>query len=230
MHGIFENLFLALHLKDFFMLRKLNRIPCVLILLLFGGLIALGQQDRGTTFSNVARNNLAPDLYSETLDFRITLVNLPGVDMQGSQWQTSYEIYFVPEADFDDTVQKIGRREPIPRDFSEKVLLATGSFNKNLLKELSRRIVEKNAVSFKTKIPNRSKTEFAKIITFFSAKIYDAKLKKNIFKTGLFISPPFTPNGSQKVPLRKLFLSFFVNNEGELYTSNQERGKSDTSW
>lgn len=212
------------------MVRRVNYVSCAVTLLLLGSLVLLAQEGRQDTFSSVERNKLAPDLYGDTLGFQIMLVNLPGASVTGSKWQTYFEIYFVAEADFDITIQKLGRREPVPQDFSQKILLAAGSFGKSSLKEASGRIVERNSFSFRRKIPNSSKTEFAKIITFFSVKIYDAKLKKKVYKTGLLISPPFMSSGSQKVQLHKLFLSFFVSNDGELYISSRKRSKKDTSW
>lgn len=204
----------------------------IFILIIFQCLILTGfaQEGRKTSVSSVARNNYSPNLYTEKLNLRITLVDLPGAKIPASNWQSSYEVYFVSEANFDNTFEKIGRREPTPQDFSKKILLASGNFNKKQLQEISQRIIEKKAISFKTKIPDDSKTEFAKIITFFTVKIYDAKLKKNIYKTGLFISPPFVPNGSKKEPLRDMFMNFFVTNEGKLYTSNLERNETDTTW
>lgn len=204
----------------------------VFIFTLFQVLIAVGfaQENKKTTVTPVTRNNYASNLYAESLNFQVTLVDLPGAKISGSQWQTSYEIYFVSEADFDNTIQKTGRREPTSQDFSEKVLLASGNFNKKQLQEISQRIVEKKAILFKKKIPDNLKTEFAKIIVFYTVKINDANLKQDVYRTGLFITPPFANNGSEKQPRQNLFLSFFVNGEGKLYTSNQERNKTNTNW
>jgi len=193
-------------------------------------LAVVAQGNKKTTVSSVTRNSYAPNLYAENLNFRITLVDLPGAGISESNWQTSYEIYFVPEADFDNSIQKIGRREPAPQDFSKKILLVGGSFKKDSLQNISQRIIEKNAISFNTKIPKDSKTEFAKIITFFTVKIYDAKLKENIYKSSLFISPPFVQSGSEKEPRRNIFLNFFVTGEGKIYTSSFERNKTDMIW
>jgi hypothetical protein len=158
------------------------------------------------------------------------LVNLPGVKTSGSSWQTSYEIYFVPEADFDNSIQKIGRREPLPGDFSKRILLTSGNFNKNSSQNLSQRVVEKKDILLKTKIPDSSKTEFAKIIVFYTVKIYDANLKQNVLRSSLFITPPFISNRSEKEPRRNLFLNFFVTGKGDLYTSNEQRSQTDTNW
>lgn len=212
------------------MLKKIKN--SVSILIIFQCLILAGfaQEGKRNNVSSVVRNKYSPNLYVEKLNFRVTLVDLPGAKVPESNWQTSYEIYFVSEENFDNMIPKIGRREPVLQDFSEKILLAGGDFKKNSLQGISQRIVEKNAVVFATKIPKNSKTEFAKIITFFTVKIYDAKLKETIYRTGLFVLPPFVSNGSEKNPIRNLFLNFFVTDSGILYTSNLERSKTNTDW
>ncbi len=212
------------------MLKKIEYSIFILILFQVLMLAGFAQGNKKTTVTSVARNSYAPNLYAENLNFQVTLVDLPGAKTSGSQWQTSYEIYFVSEADFDNSIQKIGRREPTSQDFSEKILLASGNFNKKQLQGISQRVVEKKAISFKAKIPNDSKTEFAKIIVFYTVKINDANLKQDVYRTSLFITPPFESNGSEKLPRQNLFLSFFVNGEGKLYTSNQERNKTDITW
>lgn len=205
---------------------------CIYVVVAFQMLAVVGfSQERKTTNSSaVTRYNYAPDLYADKLNFRATLVNLPGSDTAKSNWQTSYMIYFVPEADFDNSISKIGRREPVAGDFSEKILLASGEINKTSLRNISERVVEKNAIKFNSKISKASKTEFAKIIVFYSVKIYDAKLKQNILRSSLFITPPFNVDSSNKQPRRNLYLNFFVTDGGKLFTSNQERLKSETNW
>lgn len=212
------------------MLKKLKDSISILIIFQCLMLMVFAQEGKMNNVSSIVRNKYSPNLYAEKLNFRVTLVDLPGAKVADSNWQTSYEIYFVSEENFDNTIPKIGRREPVPQDFSEKILLASGDFKKNSLQDISQRIVEKYAVIFNTKIPKNSKTEFAKIITFFTVKIYDAKLNENIYRTGLFVLPPFVPNGSEKNPVRNLFLNFFVTDSGKLYTSNLERSKTNADW
>lgn len=212
------------------MSNKLKYLIFVLIIFQFTLLNGFAQGSRKTNTTSVTRNSYAPELYAENLDFRTMLVNLPGAKTSGSNWQVSYQIYFVPESDFDNSIPKIRSREPAPQDFSQKILLASGSFNKNPISEISQRVIEKNAIIFSSKIPNNSKTAFAKIIVFYSAKIYDAKLKQNIYSSSLFITPPFASNGSDKEPRRKLFLNFFVNENGKVYTSNEARNKTNLNW
>lgn len=210
--------------------KKIEYFICLAVLFLCLISTVFAQESRRTTVSSVSRNSYAPNLYAERLDFTAMLVYLPGANTSGSNWQTSYEIYFVPETDFDNSIKKIGRREPLPRDFSKKILLASGSFSKKNLQNLSERIFEKKDILLKTKIPDSAKTEFAKIIVFYTVKIYDANLKQNALTTSLFITPPFIDNRSEKEPRRSLFLNFFVADKGELYTSNEERSKTDTRW
>ncbi|MGI8669510.1 MAG: hypothetical protein ACR2J3_06615 [Aridibacter sp.] len=192
--------------------------------------VGLAQGKKANPYIKVERNNYSPNLYADRLNMQIILVDLPGAETANSKWQTSYKVYFVSEKDFDNTIPKIGRRTPTPNDFSSKILLAEGTFNKNALQEISQRIIEKKAILFKTKIPEQAKTEFAKIIVFYSTKIYDAKLKQNIFRSDLFITPPFIDVDSEKKIRKNLFLNFFVNDSGKLYASNRERNKINTQW
>ena len=212
------------------MLRKIEYVVPLIIFFQCFILSGFAQEGRRTTVTSVTRNSYSPNIYAERLNFTAMLVNLPGAKTSGSSWQTSYEIYFVPEADFDNSIQKIGRREPLPRNFSKRILLTSGSFNKNSLQNLSQRIVEKKDILLKTKIPDSSKTEFAKVIVFYTVKIYDASLKQNVLRSSLFITPPFISNHSEKEPRRNLFLSFFVTGKGDLYTSNEERNQTNTNW
>ena len=91
----------------------------------------------------VTPNRLAPELYSEKLTLRITLMNLPGANEPRSQWQGEYKVYFVAEREFEKIMRQLKRegrdRELTPELFPQKVLLAQGSFAKNGLKTLSAR-------------------------------------------------------------------------------------------
>lgn len=201
------------------------------------------QNNKKTTSVNVSQNNPTPHFYNEKLDFRVTLVDLPGAKLPDSSWQVFYEIYFVGEAAFDKAIQSIGKVEklangatrrtanPTAEDFPNKLLLANGNFTKKSLSSISDRIVEKNGIVFGKKIPNDLKTERGKIIVSYTLKIYDAALKKNIYKTGLFIQSPFIVNeNGEKQARSDLFLSFYITKEGELYDSSLARDKTSTSW
>lgn len=188
------------------------------------------QERKRSSSVRVIPNHHAPELYADKINFRLTLVNLPGANSPESNWQTSYKVYFVPESEFDGALRAVGNREPTPEDFPGKILITSGSVNKKSLQNISGRIVEKNALPFKVKIPDKSKTMFGKIITFYTAKIYDARLKKTAYQTSLFISPPFEPNGAEKKPLENIFLNLYVNNDGRLFTSQMERNKTNADW
>ncbi|MGH9766248.1 MAG: hypothetical protein ACREAB_02340 [Blastocatellia bacterium] len=52
-------------------------------------------------------NLLAPDLYSNKLKVRISLVGLPGADEQGSYWEATYKLYFISEAEYREVLKQI---------------------------------------------------------------------------------------------------------------------------
>lgn len=200
------------------------------------------QRGNKTTFINAKVNNYALKLYADKLDFQATLVDLPGAKLAGSSWHLSYEVYFVGETDFNEAIQNISKVEkvgngvikrtgdPTKQDFPKKSLLTKGEFTKKSLGEISDRIVEKKGFDFKKIVADELRTEIAKIIIFYTVKVYDAKLKKNVYRSGLFIQSPFEVEKDIKQAKSELFLSFYITDEGELFASSRARDKSDTSW
>lgn len=224
-----------------------NKIICCLLISFFScvyGQEFYAQTAKKTTSVNVSQNNPTPNFYGEKLDFWATLVDLPGAKLPQSSWQVFYDIYFVGEAEFDKSIQKIGKVEKLANgaerrtinhltveDFPNKLLLANGNFNKKSLTKISDRIVEKNEIDFGKKIAKDLKTERGKIIVSYTVKIYDAALKKNIYKTRLFIQSPFIVNeNGEKQARSELFLSFYVTKDGNIYDSSLARDKTSTSW
>lgn len=223
-----------------------NKIICCLLISFFScvyGQEFYAQTAKKTTSVNVSQNNPTPNFYGEKLDFRATLVDLPGAKLPQSSWQVFYDIYFVGEAEFDKAIQKVGKVEklangatrrtsnPTAEDFPNKILLANGNFAKKSLSNISDRIIEKDDIVFGKKIPNDLKTERGNIIVSYTLKIYDAALKKNIYKTGLFIQSPFIVNEKgEKQARSELFLSFYVTKDGNIYDSSLARVKTSTSW
>ena len=188
-------------------------------------------------------NTPAPELYADKINFRTTLVNLPGAATDGSSFQVFYELYFVPEAEYkkalDNLMKDIPAKNGIkslqdapPKEaYSVKTLLASGNFIKKNLKTISGRIEEKTAIPFSAKIPEKDKTQIARLITFYTVKIFDAKLNKTIYKESSFTQMPFTQDDNGKNTASDTFyLSFYVNEKGDLYDSSLERDKTSESW
>ena len=185
----------------------------------------------------IKRNVIAPELYSDKLSLKITLMNLPGAATSTSYWEVEYQLYFVPEQDFRKNLsdmKKSGKgRELRPEYFPTKILLATGKFNDHKLGTLKERAFLRQGISFRNKIPPQQQTSFSSLMSFFSVKIYDGKLKKDIYESSVFIVPPFEKDSDPHhslLPRTELFLNFFVADEGSLYKSNTKSGSETTEW
>ena len=185
----------------------------------------------------VAPNRVTPELYSDNLSLKITLMNLPGAQHSASYWQVEYKIYFVPEAEFEKTfaqLKKEGKnRELKPEYFPNKTLLAEGKLNKRDLKTLQSRTVIREGIEFKHKISTEQQTSFANILSFYSVKIYDGELKKDIYQSDVFISPPFDTDFQDKSSFQArtyVYLNFYVSPEGTLYRSSRKSGSETTEW
>jgi hypothetical protein len=44
----------------------------------------------------ITPNRLAPEVYSDNLSLKITLMNLPGAATSTSHWEVEYQVIFVP--------------------------------------------------------------------------------------------------------------------------------------
>ena len=185
----------------------------------------------------ITPNRIAPELYSDKLSLRITLMNLPGAATSTSYWEVEYQVIFVPEQDFRknlNDIRKAGKsRELRPEYFPTRILLATGKFNKHRLGTLKERAFLRQGIPFRNKIPAGQQTSFSSLMSFFSVKIFDGKLKKDIYESSLFIVPPFekdsNPNNSL-LPRTELFLNFFVAENGSLYRTNTRSASETTQW
>lgn len=186
-------------------------------------------QGNKTSFIRATPNTYAPTLYSEKVDLQISLVNLPGVNAKGSSFRGSFTIYFIPEGVIENLTRSKGGviEELRENEISNKVLLASGNFNKSSLN--SSRTVERFAIPFKSKVSDKSQTMLGKVLVFYSIKIHDSKLKKSVYKNSSFTYFPFERTDTS-VARRTFHLSFFVNDDGQLYTSSSPRDKSSTSW
>ena len=187
-------------------------------------------------------NTPAPELYADKINFRTTLVNLPGANSDGSSFQVFYDLYFVSEAEFQKSIQnilkdqpskngiKVSSSTPTKEDFPVKTLLASGNFIKKNLETIGGRIEEKTAIPFSAKISEKEKTQGAHLITFYTVKIFDAKLSKTIYNEGLFMKMPFVQNDGKNTASDTFYLNFYVNEKGGLYESSLERDKTSDSW
>jgi hypothetical protein len=185
----------------------------------------------------IAPNRVTPELYSDNLSLKITLMNLPGAKNSASYWQVEYKIYFVAEAEFEKTFRQLKKegknRELSPEYFPNKTLLAEGKVNKRDLSTLQTRTVIRDGIEFKRKIATEQQTSFSNILSFYSVKIYDGDLKKDIYQSDVFIAPPFDTDSDDKtnfLPRSHVYLNFYVSSEGALYRSNRKSASETTEW
>jgi hypothetical protein len=179
----------------------------------------------------------APELYSEQVSLKISLVNLPGADMSGSYWQEEFKVFFVAEQDFQrimKELQKDGRnRELKPEYFPNRIMIAEGSFTKNKLGTLDERTFLREGIPFRRKIPAPQRTSFSSLLTFFSVKVHDAKLKRDAYRSDVFIVPPFDTDSNETgtfSPRSSLYLSLYVDERGSLFWSNRKKAGESTVW
>lgn len=213
-------------------------------LIIFGWLLlslwpvgVAGQQQKMRVDGRTIKPNLiAPEVYSDNLSLKITLMNLPGAVIPASKWEVEFQVFFVPEQDFRkniEDVKKAGKgRELRPEYFPSRILLATGKFNKHRLGTLKERAVVRQ-IAFRNKIPRDQQTSFSSLMSFYSVKVFDGKLKKDIYGSSVFIVPPFerdTNNRNSFLPRTELFLNFFVSEDGSLYKSNTKSASETTEW
>lgn len=166
----------------------------------------------------------APTLYADNLDFFATLVDLPGSGKKQSYWELSYQLFFVPEDRYYETIRRLprGGSNPTPEDFAGRILLAEGHKKKTRLGTLQERTIMLSRVPFKQKIPDAQRTKFAYLMTGYSVKIFDAELNTTVYQSGIFLTEPFEANPQdqkQDIARKTIFLSFGVNLNGTLNRS-----------
>jgi hypothetical protein len=212
-------------------------VSCLLLLTLWpvGG--AAQETKMKIDGRTITPNRIAPELYSDKLSLKITLMNLPGAATSTSYWEVEYQVYFVPEEDFRKNLsdmKKAGKgRELRPEYFPTKILLATGKFNDHKLGTLKERAFLRQGIAFRNKIPPQQQTSFSSLMSFFSVKIYDGKLKKDIYESSVFIVPPFEKDSDPHhslLPRTELFLNFFVADNGSLFRTNNKSASETTEW
>jgi hypothetical protein len=88
-------------------------------------------------------------------------------------------------------------------------------------------------IAFRNKIPLEQQTSFSSLMSFYSVKVFDGKLKKDIYGSDVFIVPPFERDANDRnslFPRTELFLNFFVAQDGWLYKSNTKSASETTEW
>lgn len=216
-----------------------NLAGLIMALTVSGGSMSTAlPQNKGTIDRRViSPNRVAPELYSDKIGLKITLINLPGAKNAQSNWQAEYKVFFVPEKDFEETTKRLSREGKLsdlkPDYFPTRILLAEGSLSKKRLMTLPERTFVRSAIDFKSKIPGTQQTSFSSILSFYSIKIYDGELKKNIYQSDVFIVPPFDTDIADKSvvqPRSNIYLSFFVATDGALYKSNKKVSSETSEW
>jgi len=169
-------------------------------------------------------NLYAPNLYADNIGFEATLVDLPGFNKNGSYWELSYQLYFVPEASYYDAIKQLprGGSNPTPEQFPGRILLAEGHKKVTHLATLKERAIALSGVHFKDRVPDAQRTKFSYLMTSYSVKIVDAELGTTIYRSGIFLAEPFVadPNDQKQAIARKtIYLTFGVNSDGTLNRS-----------
>ena len=201
-----------------------------------GRQVSRDRQSALSRFTAMEPNVHAPELYADKLTPLFCLVNLPGADSPASYIEVSYQVYFVAEAAFRETIARVskGGGHPIsPTQFTDKLLLGDGRFRIKRLGTLIERTRAGRPIDFKAKVPDNSRTKFATVLTTFAVKIYDGKLKTPFYRTGFFATQPFDDDPAQPgraVPRQNLYTNFIITDKGDLYTSQWRRSSGDTGW
>lgn len=215
---------------------------CLSLFSLLWPIAGVGQQSGNQKMridrQTIRPNLIAPEVYADKLSLKITLMNLPGAATPASSWEIEYKVFFVAEQDFERNMKEISKagksRELRPEYFQSRILLAEGKYNnKRTLATLKDRSFLRPDITFRDKIPRDEQTSFSSIMTFYSVKVFDAKLKKDIYGSDVFVVPPFeadTNDRSSFFPRAELFLNFFVAENGSLYRSNTKSASETTEW
>ena len=165
-----------------------------------------------------------PNLYADKINFIATLVDLPGSKKKESYWELSYQLFFVPEDKYYETIKRLARggSNPTPEEFSGRILLAEGRQKRTRLETLTDRTITLTGVPLKKKIPDAQRTKFAYLMTGYAVKIFDAELNTTVYHSGIFLTEPYETNPAdekQDIARQSLYLSFRVTPNGGLNRS-----------
>ena len=186
----------------------------------------------GGTFKVREPNLYAPNLYADNLEFIATLEKLPGANKKQSYWELSYELYFIPEDKYHETLRRLGRgsHNPTAEQFPGRILLAEGHKKKTRLGTPQQRTITLSGVAFKQKVPDTLRTKFAVLMTSYSVKIFDGELNTTVYHSGIFLTDPYEAHPQdekQAIPRKTIYLNFGVNQNGTLNRSQLARKPSD---
>jgi hypothetical protein len=192
-------------------------------------------QRRVRTIKKAEPNVHAANLYADRIKLKLTLINLPGADEPGSTWEASYQIYFISEENFKNALRSApqGGWNPSPADFPGRILLGEGRIKRTPLRTLAERTYMSKPLPLKGKVADGSRTKFATILTSYSVKIFDARLKSNIYRAGTFVAKPFTGDasaGENEAARTLLYANFYVSPNGQLFYSQRPRNTEATTW
>lgn len=192
-------------------------------------------QARGRSVRKLEPNVHAPNLYADRIKLKMTLINLPGADEPGSYWEASYQVFFIAEADFRNALRgaPAGGWNPTPENFPGRVLIGEGRIRRTSLRTLAERTFTSRPFALKAKVPNKSRTKFATLLTSYSVKIFDSRLNSNIYRSGTFVTRPFTGDasaGEGEAARTLLYANFFVGPSGHLSYSQWPRNSEATTW
>jgi hypothetical protein len=211
-------------------------ITVMLLPLILAGLhlsVVQSQQGSRGVFRNREPNVHVPNLYADKLTLKITVVNLPGANDPRSYSECSYQVFFVPEDKYYEALQALpgGAQNLAPAQFPGRMLIAEGTIKKNVLTTIGERTFTRS-VPFKAKIPDAQQTKFARLMFSYAVKIFDGKLNRAVYRSGVFLNFPFDDSSNQSSAWRRetLYLNFLVTDGGELYRSQWARKDGDTSW
>jgi hypothetical protein len=192
-------------------------------------------QTRSKSYRKIEPNVYAPDLYADRIKIKLSLVDLPGAVESKSYWEASYQIFFISEANLQAALKNApaGGWNPTPADFPGRILLGQGTFRRNRLRTLTDRTYLSRAIPLKVRVPDKLRTKFATILTSYSVKIFDARLKSNIYKAGTFATQPFMDDpasGGNETARSLLYANFYVSSNGHLFYSQKPRNSENTTW
>ncbi|HJP92913.1 MAG TPA: hypothetical protein VJ875_13225 [Pyrinomonadaceae bacterium] len=222
-------------------IRKLLTICCLSFFSILLPVAGISQQSVNQKMRidrrRIIPNAIAPEVYADALSLKITLMNLPGAAIPASHWEVEYKVFFVAEQDFEKSMKELNKagkgRDLRPEYFQSRILLAEGKYSKRNLPSLKERAFFQEGIVFRDKVPHEQQTSFCSIMTFYSVKVFDAKLKKDIYGSDVFIVPPFEADVNDRnvlSPRTDLFLNFFVAEDGSLYRSNTKSASESTEW
>lgn len=191
----------------------------------------------------VEPNTPAPELYSDKLTVQFMLVNLPGAQGAASYWEGSYQLFFVSEAEerkvleekYKQLAPQGGGQVAVdiePSEYKEKILLAEGRFKQAGLATLHDRTFRVENVAFKARVPEALRTKGGHLLTVYSVRIFDARLKMPLYKTGQWMALVFDEEAGGEKPRARavVYVNFFVSPEGDVFTSQWARDDTKTDW